>query len=391
MSGLTIQTEPVLRYLAALANERRAAKRTVQMYGLTLERFTTFLVAHFSQTLTAGQLATISPQDIRDNATIAVGHGIEVIQIDDGWQRNIGEWADVNERWGEPMTKLATEIRDLGATAGIWSAPFLALETSSIATEHPEWLVRNESGKPTTALFHGGWGGRVFALDTSREDVLEHIRTMYANMRSWGYDYFKIDFCHAGAAVGQRSIEGMTRAQLLRRGLQAVRDGIGNDAYLVGCGCPLLSAVGIVDAMRVSEDVAPHYEPQLFFPGFEECTVAARNALEATLLRAPLHARWFTLDGDCALLRPTLTELTLDERQIVAEALVATGGLFAISDALGLYGENEWSYFDDLVSRLDHSPREVHQLFDIGLELFWGKSSANFDWQKRTFTRSVQR
>ncbi len=65
MSGLTIQTEPVLRYLAALANERRAAKRTVQMYGLTLERFTTFLVAHFSQTLTAGQLATISPQDIR--------------------------------------------------------------------------------------------------------------------------------------------------------------------------------------------------------------------------------------------------------------------------------------------------------------------------------------
>ncbi len=65
MSGLIPSLDPILHYLAALANERRAAKRTVEMYGMTLERFGTFLSGHFGATLTADHLATISPQDIR--------------------------------------------------------------------------------------------------------------------------------------------------------------------------------------------------------------------------------------------------------------------------------------------------------------------------------------
>lgn len=55
----------MLRYLAALANERRAARRTVEMYGLTLERFATFLATHCDQLITADLIANITPQDIR--------------------------------------------------------------------------------------------------------------------------------------------------------------------------------------------------------------------------------------------------------------------------------------------------------------------------------------
>ncbi len=327
----------------------------------------------------------ITANEIRENASIAVAHGIEVIQIDDGWQSEIGVWSDVAPTWGEPMSTLAGEIRALGATAGIWSAPFLAIEGGSLAVAHPQWLVRNEAGDPTTALFHDGWGGKIFALDTSNDDVLEHVRETYRTMRSWGYDYFKIDFCHAAAAVGTRSNPRLTRAQIIRRGLQAVRDGIGDDAYLLGCGCPLLSAVGIVDAMRVSEDVAPHYEARQFFSGYEESTVSARNAIEASLLRAPLHARWFTLDADCVLLRPVETELNAHERLMIGEMVVATGGLLALSDRLSLYGPEEWRIFDSLRSRLDHQPREVHQLFERDVELFWSNSASRFNWDDRTF------
>jgi alpha-galactosidase len=327
----------------------------------------------------------VSAAQIRENAAIAVPRGIDVIQIDDGWQKEIGVWNEVSDTWGEPMSDLARDIRALGATAGIWSAPFLAIEGGLIATERRDWLVKNESGEPSTALFHGGWGGKIFALDTSRDDVIEHISSTYRTMREWGYDYFKIDFCHAGAAVGRRSSDEFTRAQCLRRGLGAVRDGIGDDAYLLGCGCPLLSAVGIVDAMRVSEDVAPFYEPRLYFDGFEECSVAARNSLEASLLRAPLHARWFTLDADCALLRPTETDLITNERRMVAEAIVATGGLLALSDRLALYGDDEWQLVGDLLARLDHGPREIHQLFEQDVEIFWNRSSSAFNWNERRF------
>ena len=137
--------------------------------------------------------------------------------------------------------------------------------------------------------------------------------------------------------------------------------------------------------MRVSEDVAPHYEPRLFFPGFIECTVAARNSLEASLLRAPLHARWFTLDADCVLLRPSEIELSENERRMVAEAVVATGGLFALSDRLALYGAREWELYDDLIRRLDHRVRDIHQLFEEDLEIFWAERSTSFNWEQRTF------
>ena len=40
-----------------------------------------------------------------------------------------------------------------------------------------------------------------------------------------------------------------------------IREAIGPDAYLLGCGAPILPSVGLVDAMRVGPDIAHHYEP----------------------------------------------------------------------------------------------------------------------------------
>jgi len=285
----------------------------------------------------------ITPAIIRGNLQLASQHGIEVVQIDDGWQAEIGVWDRPNEAWAESMDHLASDIKAQGCTPGIWTAPFLAIDGGALAMEHPDWLVRNENGQPTTALFHGGWGGKIFALDTTNPEVIAHLTHTYATLRAQGYEYFKIDFLHAAAAIGVR-LQGtsMSRAQALRAGLAAIRAGIGEDAYLVGCGSPLLSAVGFVDAMRVSEDVAPFFAPREFFPGFEENTVAARNAIEPSILRAPLHQRWFTLDPDCVPLRESDTELSPSERVVVRDAALAASGFIALSDDLSLYTQATW-------------------------------------------------
>ena len=141
----------------------------------------------------------------------------------------------------------------------------------------------------------------------------------------------------------------MTRAEALRRGLEAVRAGIGDDAYLLGCGSPLLSAVGIVDAMRVSEDVAPFWESTQFAPGWQECSVAARTAIEQSVLRAPMHRRWFLNDPDCLLLRPTSTDLTSDERLALATSILGTGAYLIVSDDLSTYTTREWELLDRLI------------------------------------------
>ena len=314
----------------------------------------------------------ITPHDIRENLALAAAHGIDVVQIDDGWQKEIGVWTDVAPTWGEPLDVIAREIRALGCRPGIWTAPFLAIEGGLLAREHPEWLVRNEKGNPTTALFHGGWGGKVFALDTSNDEVIQHLEATYRHLRDQGFTYFKIDFLHAGAAVGRRQNTAITRAEAFVRGLEAVRRGIGDDATLVGCGSPLLAAVGIVDVMRVSEDVAPYFYPRTFFPGFPENTVAGKNALEASLLRAPLHNRWFALDPDCVLLRTTETELTANERELVAWGAVAASSFIVVSDRLSLYSSDEW----ELARRLwewaprgtRHLPRPLHRPLRVQCE-----------------------
>lgn len=298
----------------------------------------------------------LAPEHIRSNAALAAAHGLDLVQIDDGWQREVGTWDAQSPAFDVDVAVLADEITAAGMQAGIWSAPFIAIAGGELASAHPDWLVTAPHGHPRTAMHHGGWGGelgRVYALDTTNPAVLEHLTATYAGLRAKGFTYFKVDFLFAAAIQGQRmGGDRVLRTQALRRGLEAVREGIGEDAYLLGCGSPLVPALGLVDAMRVSEDVAPHWEPRIFAPGFPESSVATRNAIEQSALRAPLHRRWWQNDPDCLLLRPSETELSAHERRVLADAVLGLGGFCVLSDDLGLYGAAEWELVEELRSAI---------------------------------------
>lgn len=292
---------------------------------------------------------SVTDDVVLGNLALASRHGLEVIQIDDGWQRSIGEWTTTSASFGRPIESLAGAISQQGLTAGIWTAPFIAIEGGPLAESHPEWLVRREDGQARTALFNPEWGGRVFALDLSRPDVLEHIESEFRWLHDVGFEYFKIDFLHAGAVPGRRHGDGtITRVDALKDGLRAIRRAIGPHAFLLGCGAPLGPTIGLLDAMRVSEDVAPFWDPRLSFPGWPESTVAAANSVEQTLRRSPLHRRWFVNDPDCALLRPNDTELSGVERHTVADTVIGTGGFTMVSDDLALYRSLEWAAVEEM-------------------------------------------
>lgn len=282
---------------------------------------------------------------IRANLALAADHGFDLVQIDDGYQAAIGDWLSTAPGWDD-MAKLAAEIRAAGAQPGIWTAPFLAGDNSRIAADHPDWLAIHHTGHPLKAAHNDAWGGWTRALDTTNPAVLDHLRSTYASLTEQGFDYHKIDFCFAASLPGRRHDPDQTRAEALRAGLQAVRDGIGERAFLLGCGCPFGPAVGIVDAMRVSADVAPVWEADLSWPGFEEAAPAAINAVKASVLRAPLHRRVFINDPDCLLLRPTDTKLSPKQRSYLAAVIAGTGGFTIVSDDLGRYTDSEWGLLD---------------------------------------------
>lgn len=329
----------------------------------------------------------VTPEHIRTNLAVARDLGCDLIQIDDGYQSAIGDWLSPAPGWDGQLAILSAEIADAGMEAGVWTAPFLCGENSRVFAEHPDWVVRHASGRPMRAAYNTDhWGGWAFALDTTHPDVLDHLRTVFAALRAKGFGYHKIDFCYAAALPGVRHEPTATRARSLRLGLEAVRDGIGDDAFLLGCGCPFGPAVGVVDAMRVSADVAPVWRPALSWPGFEEAAPGAVNAIQASVLRSPLHRRLWINDPDCALVRSTGTSLDAAQRRVLADTVAGSGGFVVLSDDLARYGRAERAEVQRMLaaSASSDGPLDIADPFASQVVVHGPASRLSVDWEAVT-------
>ena len=263
---------------------------------------------------------------------------LDVIQLDDGFQPALGDWDTTNDKFPGGLKKIAGEIRAAGFHAGIWTAPFLAARDSRLMTEHPDWFIMHAgSGEPVRAGHNPNWTASndkyAYALDPSNPAFRAHLRHLFAKLtRDFGYSYLKLDFLYAAAAPGQRHDPGLTRGETLRHGLEAIREGAGDDAFILGCGCPLGQAIGVVDGMRIGPDVSPFWGSTASGAG-DPSTV---YALDAIIARSFMHRRLWLNDPDCLMLRARETRLTADERASLAATIVASGGMLIISDDMNL-------------------------------------------------------
>lgn len=277
----------------------------------------------------------VSEADVLENvAALRSARGVapvSVVQIDDGYQRAVGDWTSINERFPSGMDTLAQRIRDAGFRPGLWLAPFTAAADSQLAIQHPEWMVQDDHGRPAEAGTN--WDRTLYGLDTTHPGAREWLRSLFATVvERWGYDYLKLDFLVTAALPGRR-FRPVTRAAALREGLELVREVVGNDVYLLGCGCPLLSGVGPLDAMRIGTDVATEWTSSRGAASAETNTYpGAAGAMRNTLLRAWMHPTLWANDPDCLLAREARSSLTLDEVRALASAIGLTGGMLMLSD-----------------------------------------------------------
>ncbi|MFF4782541.1 glycoside hydrolase family 36 protein [Streptomyces griseorubiginosus] len=265
----------------------------------------------------------VTEDDIHENlrAMDTLDLPIDVVQIDDGYQKALGDWLTLSGRF-RSREGIADAIRARGRRAGIWTAPFLVDPASGLAAEHPDWLVEDLSG----GFLHAGrnWGHDLCVLDTTHPEAAAWLADVFRTLRSEGYDYFKVDFLYAGALEGVRHTDA-DALTAYRDGIRLIREAIGPDAYLLGCGAPILPSVGLFDAMRVSPDTAPHRRPEagdFSQPGQDpaEFTGAGRQWQHGVL--------WVN-DPDCLMARPAV-----ETRERWAAHVAATGGLMASSDRL---------------------------------------------------------
>lgn len=291
----------------------------------------------------------VTERDIRSNLALADDWPFDVFQIDDGYQAAIGDWLVTNERFPSSLESLASTIDSAGRTPGIWLAPFLVHPSSRVAIEHPEWIARWRTGdRALIGNVNDAWGGRVVTLDTTQPEVLEHLARTAKALVDMGFTYLKLDFTYAPALPGVFADRSQTPAQRVRAGYDAIRQGAGDDAFLLGCGAPLGAVVGAVEGMRIGADVAPSWHPR--HEGDEGSTPATVNAWRGTLARSFQHRRLWLNDPDCLMLRTTDTALTPAQVDAWCHAVAASGGMALVSDDLSLLDGDARRRLDDVVA-----------------------------------------
>jgi alpha-galactosidase len=318
--------------------------------------------------------------------------------VDDGYQRAIGDWLEPNAKFPHGMRWLAQRIRDAGFEAGIWLAPFLVRPEARLFRERSAWLLRTPGGRPRRACWNPMWSYRqpAYALDTTRPDVLEWLEGLARTVvHQWGFRLLKLDFLYAAALPGVRFDRAATRAQALRRGLQAIRAGAGDDAFLLACGCPLAPAVGLVDGMRIGPDVAPHWADwRTRWLLRDRHGVATKHAIRNTLTRAFMHRRLWLNDPDCVLVRADHNQLTLDEVQTLAAAVGLTDGMLISGDRLRTLSDERRAVLEQAHALSGGTPR-VLDVFGADLPSLVhcahtdGDVLGVFNFEARATTRTV--
>ena len=284
----------------------------------------------------------ISQEDLEKNTDAARALRprlpLRMIQLDDGYAADVGDWFDRSSKFPSTMREISDRIRAAGFTPGVWLSPFIVRPGSRMQREHPQWLAEGVQGVMSNVKIT--WLRDTLTLDVTRPEVAEYLRRLIRTaVKEWNFPFLKLDYLYLPAARHVRFFDPtVTRAQALRKALEIIRQEAGEKTYLLGCGCPLGSGIGIFDGMRIGPDVDPVWKPHVFqqmWAARGDPTVpAAANAVRNMLTRAPLHRRWWWNDPDCLLARDTETHLTADERRTLATAIALSGGMILLSDDL---------------------------------------------------------
>ncbi len=262
---------------------------------------------------------------------------IEFFQIDDGYQREIGDWLIPNERFPGGMRILADEIKRVGLKPGIWLAPFLVRKKSDFYRKYPEAVLKDENGKPVSAIYQPIWGlGHTYALDVTHPAALAFLEKVFTTVvKEWGYPYLKLDFLYAGLLPGETYKKNLSPQLRYMEVLKMIRGIVGKNTFLLGCGAPMLPSIGFFDGMRVSCDVAPYWGPEKLRVFLKDRNaLCTRTALLNNLTRASMHRNLWLNDPDCLLVRKKKNQMTPAQTQLMASVLALSGGMLLVSDDL---------------------------------------------------------
>lgn len=280
----------------------------------------------------------ITEEEVIRNAEYAAIHlkpyGFDYIQVDEGYQRAHGDW-EGNERFPHGMKWLAERIRSMGLKPGIWISPYLISEKSPVYKLHPEWLVKDASGKPMRV---GPWPSEDsdwarnenparFCLDITHPGAEQWLFELTETLvHQWGYEMIKIDFVAWSVLSANKFYDsGATPASVYRKGIEIMRKAAGNNVHILDCGPGQISA-GLIDSMRIELDQNYGYSDAVWRQYFTDSSGSAGAAGK----RYYFHGRTWINDAD----HLCISLLSPGQARAAASIIALSGGNMISGDRL---------------------------------------------------------
>jgi alpha-galactosidase len=240
--------------------------RALEDYGDALARFSPSPVRTGATSLWCSWYAHrmgMTEEKVLANAAVAAKHlqplGLEIMQLDHGWQRGdiTGDWVP-NERFPHGLRWLADELeRRHGLRLGVWIAPTDVAETSELYRQHPDWMLRGADGQPRVN-WRWYWvpNPDCYELDATQPAAYREIVETFRRLTAEGVRYYKIDFI--AAAAGEHFVPHDPKTTRgwspLRRAMEAIREGAGDQAWIRYCQTPPLLSVGLANSAYGGDD-----------------------------------------------------------------------------------------------------------------------------------------
>ena len=242
-----------------------------------------------------------------------------------------GDWLE-NETFSKGMKQIADEIRADGFLPGIWLCPFSVAENSKIAQEHPEYLLQRCDGKGPMRI-SDEFAYFAYAIDPTSPGGADYLaRVMKRISIEWGFRYIKMDYMISGVQPGARYNKKASALQSFRQGMEIIRSSVAPDTFLLGCTCPITPAIGLVDGMRISNDIFNDWNSLI-------------DVFSRVTKRYFYHRKVFLNDADCVIIRKKENEddfclrnciRTDSEIRVYLTCISAAGGILMLSDKMPL-------------------------------------------------------
>lgn len=273
---------------------------------------------------------------LHDLEGVAEQGGMDIFQIDDGFQKGVGDWLKVNaEKFPHGMKYVCDRIHEKGLMAGLWLAPFVCERNSYIYRRRKDMLLKDKNGAPVPAGCN--WSGS-FALDIYDPDVQEYLEKVFDTvLNKWGFDMVKLDFLYAACIIPHG---GKTRGEVMNDAMQLLRRLCG-DKLILGCGVPLASAFGVVDYCRIGCDVGLSWNDNMLMQLTHRERVSTKNSMLNTIFRRQLDKRAFLNDPDVFLLRDEGNSLSNIQKQSLAIVNDLFGSVYFTSDDISAYSDKQ--------------------------------------------------